>query len=207
MKKALKITGITLLSVFILLLVIPFLFKGKIINLVKEEVGKTVDANIQFPDISISLIKNFPNINVTLDQFSISGKGAFDKDTLMTVKKISLTLDLMSVIKGDQYEIRKIIIDKPFINLKVLADSSANWYIVKKEPTKQGQAQADTSSAFNISMKSFKINDAVVIYDDKPNKTYANVAGLNFSLSGDLSAESTSLTTESIIKALTIDYG
>lgn len=207
MKKALKITGIAILSVFILLLVIPLLFKGKIINVVKEEVGKTVDARIEFPDISISFIKNFPNLNVTLDQFSVAGKGRFNEDTLLTVKKISLTLDIMSVIKGEQYVIKKILIDEPVINLKVLGDSTANWDIVKMEPSKQDETSSDTSSAFSIAMNNFRINNATIVYEDKPNKTSASIAGLEFTLSGDLSAGTTTLKTESVINSLTVDYG
>lgn len=60
MKKVLKITGITLLVLLLVLFTLPFLFKGKIISLVKSEINKTINARVDFSDIDISLIRRFP---------------------------------------------------------------------------------------------------------------------------------------------------
>jgi Na+-transporting methylmalonyl-CoA/oxaloacetate decarboxylase gamma subunit len=53
----LKITGITLVVIFLLLLVLPVLFKGKIIEIAKNEINKTMNAKVDFSRLSLSFIK------------------------------------------------------------------------------------------------------------------------------------------------------
>ena len=53
MKKVLKITGIILLAIIAILFAIPFLFKGKIIKVVKSEINKNINAKVDFSHIDI----------------------------------------------------------------------------------------------------------------------------------------------------------
>jgi hypothetical protein len=103
MKKFLKISGISLLSVFIILLALPFLFKGKIIQSLKEETNKSINAKVNFSDdIGLSLIKSFPKLQLDIRQLSIVGVDTFKNDTLAYLPELSITMNLMSVIKGDK---------------------------------------------------------------------------------------------------------
>ena len=88
MKKFLKISGISLLVLLLLLIAAPFLFKGKIINLIKTEAKKNLNATLNFnDDISLSLIKNFPKLSIGINELSIIGKDTFKGDTLIYFKK------------------------------------------------------------------------------------------------------------------------
>jgi hypothetical protein len=48
MKKILKYTGITLGVIFLLLLIAPFLFKGKIVDAVKQAANDNLNASVNF---------------------------------------------------------------------------------------------------------------------------------------------------------------
>lgn len=207
MKKALKITGIVLVVVLILLLTLPYLFRGKIMSLAKEEAAKSVNATIDFDHLSLSLFRSFPDFSFAVDHFSVVGQGQFEGDTLLKVQNLTLTLDLFSVINGNQYEIKKISISKPVINLIVMADSSANWDIAKTKGSTGGAAQQDTASAFKMAIRKFEVRDARISYTDQPNKTVAIADGINFELSGDLSSETTTLSLSSTIEAVLAEYG
>jgi hypothetical protein len=205
MKKTFKIIGIVVVVLLGVLITLPWLFKDKITDIVKEEAGKSLEAKIDFGDFGVSLIRNFPNFSLSLEDLTISGKGKFENDTLLKVEKIALTLDLMSVIKGEQYSVKRIAIDKPQVHLKVLTDSSANWNITKADTaTKQ---ESDPASSFKVALNEFSINGATIVFDDKSAKTYAEIIDLNFKLHGDLTSEKTTLNISTSIASLFADYG
>jgi len=52
MKKALKITGISFLALLLIIIALPFIFKGKIIELVKTETNNMLNAKVDFGDFS-----------------------------------------------------------------------------------------------------------------------------------------------------------
>lgn len=58
MKKILKWTGISIGGIFLLLLVLPFFFKGKIVEAVKQAANDNLNAVVNFDGVSLSLIRN-----------------------------------------------------------------------------------------------------------------------------------------------------
>jgi hypothetical protein len=72
LKKILKISGITLLALLVILFVAPFIFKGKIIKIVKQEINKSINAKVDFADLDLSFFRRFPRVSVALMWPSIS---------------------------------------------------------------------------------------------------------------------------------------
>src|SRR3954471_22408884 len=102
MKKLLKWIGIIILVLLVLIITLPIIFKGKIVALVKEEANKNLNAKVDFGDFSLSLIRSFPNFSLSMENLSVINLAPFDGDTLVFAKDLAITIDLMSVIKGDQ---------------------------------------------------------------------------------------------------------
>ena len=76
---------------FALLLVLtPLLFEGKLIDLVKRTANNNINATLDFKDADLSLIRNFPNLRLQLEDFYILNKAPFSGDTLVSAKKIDL---------------------------------------------------------------------------------------------------------------------
>src|SRR5690554_4835775 len=113
MKKLLKILVITLVVMFLILLILPFAFKGKIIEIIKTEANKSIRAKVEFEDVNLSLIRNFPNLAVGIEHLSIAGVEEFEGDTLASMDKLSLVVDIMTVIKGDNIRVKKIDLNRP----------------------------------------------------------------------------------------------
>ncbi len=67
MKKIMKYTGIVLLSLLVLAFLIPVFFKGKIVRLVKAEINKTIEAKVDFKNVSISLFRHFPKLSIGIN--------------------------------------------------------------------------------------------------------------------------------------------
>ena len=77
-KKILKWLGILLLLLIIFIIAAPFIFKGKIISFVKEEVNKTLNAKVDFGDFDLTLLSSFPNFSLSIDKVSVANIGEFE---------------------------------------------------------------------------------------------------------------------------------
>lgn len=206
MNKSFKVIVIVLAAILALLIILPFAFKGKIFTAVKDAANKSLNAKVEFTDLKVSLIRNFPNLNLRLYDLSIEGVGDFKSDTLAAIPKLSVSINLMSIIRGDTYKVRGIVIDDPKIYLKVLADGRANWDIMKEDTT----AVTDTTkvpSKFDVSLKKLIINNGILIYNDASLDAHVLAEGINHTMRGDLSEDNTDLDTKTSIDKLDVDYG
>ncbi len=208
MKKALMITAVSIGLLLIALLVTPLLFKDKILNQIKTEANNQLNATVDFDnDISLSLIKNFPNFTLGISKLSIIGKEEFSSDTLVSWDDFEATIDIMSVISGEQIIIKKIWLNQPRINAMVLANGKANWDIVKTDSTAP-QNPADTApSNFKLGLKQLKIDNATIAYNDDNLKMNSNISGFDLDMGGDFTQDEFLLQLVSKIKSLSVSYG
>jgi len=135
MKKFLKIAGITLLVIFLLLLVLPFIFKGKIMNLAKNEINKMMNAKVDFDRLSLSFIRSFPNASISLDNFYIAGVNEFEGDTLFRAANVSATVNIKSFFGSTGYEISKVGVNDAKLHAIVLKNGKVNWDVMKVDST------------------------------------------------------------------------
>ena len=206
MKKFLKILFIVIIVILVLLIAIPFLFKDQILEKVKEEINKNLNARVEFAEFKLSLIKKFPNLNVALNEISVVGVDEFDEDTLAYLNSFSIVVDLMSVIKGDAYKVKSIILDNPIVLAKVLENGMANWDIAKETEEEEPDTTTSKPLDLKVKLKKFKINNAYIIYDDKSLDVLASLENLNFTLKGDLAMDFSTLDIFTSIKFVNIAY-
>ena len=100
-KKILKWGGITLLFLIVAMIAIPFFFKDTIKEKVIEMANENLKANIALQDVDISLFKNFPKAQVTLNDFVLVNKEPFIGDTLFAAKHIDVTLSVKDLLAGN----------------------------------------------------------------------------------------------------------
>ncbi len=207
MKLFFKIFGIVVAVILVLMIAIPYFFRDQIVEKIKEEINKNVNATVDFNDFGLSLFRSFPDFNFRIEGLSVVNKEPFNGDTLAFLPGFELTLDLMSVIRGEAYQVNKIGLKNPFINLLVKEDGAANWDITipSEEPETVAEPEAETS-AFVIKLKEVTISGGRLIYDDKSLATLAIIDGLDHTLSGDFTLDFTSLDTYTTIQHLTVFY-
>ena len=100
-KKIFKWGGITLLLLIIAMIAIPIFFKDTIKEKVIEMANENLKANIALQDVDISLFKNFPKAQVTLNDFVLVNKEPFVGDTLFAAKHIDVTLSIKDLLAGN----------------------------------------------------------------------------------------------------------
>lgn len=194
-KKVLKITGISLIIILITLIVLPFVFKDKILQMVKDEINKNLYAKVDFNSFDVGIFKTFPDLYVELNKLTVVGINEFDNDTLINVPQFTANLNLLSVF-SDQIKIKSIKIEKPQVNLIVLKDGKANWDIVKESSDTTSAETDTTASNFSLALKKLLVNKALVSYVDESMDMSFTCRNFDFILKGDLTAERTLLKSE-----------
>ncbi|MBP9688213.1 MAG: AsmA family protein [Bacteroidia bacterium] len=207
MKKTFIIISVVLAILFGTLILVPFLFKDKIVELVKQQANNNINANVNFNnDISLSLIKNFPNFTIGIKDLSVVGIEDFDGDTLISWANMEATVDVMSVINGDQIKVRKILLESPIVHALVLNNGKANWDIAKADTTTQ--TITDTAQTkFNLSLNSLEVTNANIVYDDKVGNIYTNLSAMDYNMTGDFTQDIFNLSILSSIKQFNMAYG
>lgn len=208
MKKILKITGIVLGIILILMIVLPFAFKGKIEGIVKKEGNKMLNAQFDFRSLNISLFKNFPKASVTLNDFWLKGINEFENDTLVKSGQLTASIDIMSLFGDAGYDIGKISARDTWAKAIILPDGKANWDIMKESATTEtAETTTEEESPFRIQLRNVTINNLNVIYDDRQGNMYADVKKLDAKMSGDLGSERTTLKIDTDIKSVSYKMG
>jgi hypothetical protein len=203
MKKFLKIFFGVVGGLLLLLIILPFFFVGTIEKKMKEEINKQLNATVAWDDVSLSLLRHFPDVSVGVEKLSVVGKGQFEKDTLAAVENFNVTVDLKSAF-GDNFKIKSIAIDQLLVNAICAADSSVNWDIML--PSQEPEAPADTtSSSFMANLQSLQITNSRVYYIDRTMNLVTAIEGLDANMSGDLGASTTDLEIQASVKKLMVE--
>jgi hypothetical protein len=189
------------------IIIVPYFFKDKLIELIKQQVNKNINATVNFNNnIGLSLIKNFPNLTLNLEDLSVICRDDFEGDTLISWNNIEATVDLKSIINGEQIIIRKIVLESPNINAKVLANGKTNWDITKSDSSKTTITDT-TQTKFNLSLKKLEINNANITYNDKAMGINTHLSGMDYDMTGDFTQDIFELNILSSVKQLDISYG
>ncbi|MDA3942390.1 MAG: AsmA family protein [Bacteroidetes bacterium] len=205
MKKFLKILAIVIAFVFVLILILPFFFKSEIVKLVKKELNSQVNAKIDFEDASLSMLRQFPDFTLDLNELSVVGNPPFQEDTLLLLESLSLRIDVLKAFNGN-FELKAVKLIQPILKLKVLEDGAVNWDIALAATDTEQMASEPDTSTFELKLKKLTIEDGFVLYDDKSMNMITRVDGLDATIRGALSTDQSEISTQLKIKSLNVNY-
>ena len=195
MKKLFKIIGLVLLSVIVLLIVTPFLFQNQMKEAVKSLLNDTVNAQIDFETVDLSLLSSFPNANVTVGNLKIVNQKAFKGDTLCSVHSISFDLPIKELFKNESdgpLVINSIEIDEAILLIKSDEFGNTNYDISKE--TEDVSTVNDRN--FKLNIEDYAIRNSTVTYIDETSNTVVNITKLNHSGKGNFSSDFSDLQTK-----------
>ncbi|KAA2218504.1 AsmA-like C-terminal region-containing protein [Maribacter flavus] len=196
MKKILKIVGIILVLIIALLVSIPFFLEAKIGDIIRNNVNSSVNATLDFSDAKLSLIRSFPNAEVSLKDVSLVNKAPFEGDTLFASKEVSLSMGVMQLLKssGEPISISRLQVDKALLHIKLDEAENANYDIALESETTGAETASDTEG-FSFNMESYEINDSKILYDDFSTGIHLEIDAMNHKGTGDLSLATSELDT------------
>jgi vacuolar-type H+-ATPase subunit H len=205
MKKYFKILAAIILAILLLIVALPFVFQNKIVQIVKDEINQSVNAKVDFGSARLSLIRSFPDFSLSLNDLSIIGNEPFESDTLFLTDNLRVTIDVKSVFRGSPYEIKRINLNNPELNLLVLADGSYNWDIMLPDDDPVEELTPD-DDPLTMNIKALNIKNGRVIYDDAEIEFITRIEGLDGRISGNLSTGLSDLYSEAKAKNLVVIY-
>ncbi|MBK7106322.1 MAG: AsmA family protein [Ignavibacteriae bacterium] len=204
MKKVFKVVGVIFVLLLIAILVLLFFFKSQITDLIKQEANKKLNATLNFNDVGLNLISDFPNLSLSLNDLAIVNKAPFEGDTIFSSSNLGFSIDLMSVISGDKIKINSFNLDDPKIFVYILKDSSANYNIFPEEEITDTVKKSDEQN-ISIDINSYEIKNGQIAYIDQTSNMVAAIKGLNHSGDGDFSQESFILNIKTSVDELTFE--
>ncbi|MFD1631606.1 AsmA-like C-terminal region-containing protein [Pseudopedobacter beijingensis] len=205
LKKTLIIIAVVFGIFIIAAACIPLFFKDTIVEKVKTSINNNVNAKVSFNDLDLTIISSFPKLGIQLNDLKVVGIDSFATDTLANIKSLKVNLNIMSVIKGDKYEINSVDLREPKIYARVLKSGKANWDIMKPDTTEKAPGDT-TPTNFKAALKKYSIEKGNVVYDDASMNFYLAMDNLNHSGKGDFTQDLFVLDTDSEIEKLTLKY-
>ncbi len=195
LRKTLKIIGITLLVLIAAAFLIPVLFKKQITTLVKKEINKSLVANVDFKDVSLSLFRHFPKISISLDELTVIGTNEFAKDTLLAAKTLDASVNLISAIKGKDIKVYGVFLESPRIHALMNKEGKANWDIARADD--DTTSLTDTSaSEFKMNLQKYEIKNGYLYYKDETADISTEISNFDHEGSGDFTADIFTLKTK-----------
>ena len=199
LKKILKIIGVLILLLVVALFAAPFLFKDQIKTKISEAINAKVDAKVSFAEADLSLFKNFPNANVTLEKLVIINKAPFQGDTLISLGELNLKMSIKELFKGknEAIAIDGISSKNGLINIIFNKDGIANYDIALKD---EKTIDDGKSSPLSLKIQNYKVENFKLRYFDESSKIKMVIDSLNHEGTGDFTAQKLDLVTKSTAK-------
>ncbi len=205
MKKILLVLFVIVMLLVAAIAVLPYFFKDDVVNYLKNE---TINGKLEFnEDISIGLISSFPDLNVSIKDIKITNNAPFEGETLLDLKELNMTIDLMRIINGN-IEVKSVDLIEPKIRVLVMANETANYDIAlpSEDETETEDETTEDADAFSFKIESFTISNGYIEYFDTSLATYTTLSGFNFSMSGEFNEESMAIKTMTTADVFDLDF-
>ena len=199
LKKILKIILIIILLFAVTLFAAPYFFKDQIQAKITQAINNKVNAKVSFANADLSLFKNFPNANVTLDKLVIINKAPFEGDTLVSLGELNLKMSIKELFKGkdEAMNIDGITSKNGLINIIFNKDGISNYDIALKDKNNKDDGK---SSPLSLKIQDYRIENFRFKYFDESSKIKMVIDSLNHEGTGNFAAQKLDLVTKSTAK-------
>ena len=172
MKKALKITGITLAILVGLLIVVTGITiavitsSGRLTKILNHYAPQVVNCETKLGNASLTLVKTFPNIGLEIEHVAlINPMEGSPSDTLANIDDVTLVLDIKKLLRQKKIEVSQCVLDRAFVNIYTDAEGNSNLNVFN---TKEDTDTISDPFDYHVDLQeiSFK-NSTAYITDDR----------------------------------------
>ncbi|MGY5850074.1 AsmA family protein [Salegentibacter sp. F14] len=203
MRKVFKIFGIILLVLLIILVGAPLIFEAQIKDYVRKTINQNVNAKVEFADINLSLLRNFPQATVVVEDFKVINKAPFEGDTLALGEELLLEMSIKELFKSNQEAKRldQLKLNSAYINILTDSLGNNNYDIAIKDSA----STSDSTAGFSFELQHYEINDSHIKFWDEGQDLLLDIEDLNHEGTGDFSLTESELETKSVAM-VSLDY-
>lgn len=198
LKKILRYTLYIFVALFLVALLLPYVFKDKLMTFLKEDINKSLLATVDFHDASLSFIKSFPDVLVSIDSLSVTGQDQFDGIVLYKADKTSIDISLSSLF-GDNIvpKINDIVLIRPEINIVTIDETNANYLISK---------DTSSTSQYTLQLDHYSVQNGKISYQDNTMDLFMVMQNVSHEGNGDFTQDIFDLRTTTHIDTLNVKF-
>ena len=170
------------------------MFQSQIKGMVKTFINENLNAKVEFSDVSLSLLKSFPQAYVEVSDLVITNYEPFKDETLATAKSLSFSMSVKELFKSADegaIVVNTITLNEALLTLKTNSVGIVNYDIVKERPN------ASESSSFAFDIDQYSINKSALTYIDEESKMIVHISELNHTGTAKITSDISELDTKS----------
>jgi hypothetical protein len=171
-------------------------------SLVDKVARSNVDGDVKFSSINASMVRSFPYLNVTIEDFSITypherfneydtlararlfsklGRAA-EADTLASFRNLSASVNYLSLLRG-RFRIRRATLENPRIFLRQYDSTAANWNLFTINDSETDSTSSGKIPSISVGKASLEGNP-FVMYFNQADTISGNIKMRSMSFSG-----------------------
>ena len=185
MKKALKITLISLASIVGLFLVtvgivcLMVFTPARLTKIVNKEVPKFITCNFHIDKAELTLFKTFPYVGLDIHQVTLlNPMFCSPSDTLLHVDNCTAAINLRELLKNNKIEVRTLQLEDGYANLFINKAGQNNFTIFKTDTT------STTEFNYAVDLQKISTKNVRVKFTDVQDGLVADLTGLDMLLKG-----------------------
>ncbi len=203
-RKLLRALAGVFVLILVLMIAVPWLFKDRIVAELKQAANAQLNAEVDFSDARLSLFRHFPDLQLSIRELRITGKGPFAGVPLAQIEALHLRIDLLSVLRSNRpIAIERATLSRPEMRILILPDGQANYDITLPDTA----ASTAAPTPFAIELHRYDIRQGRLYYEDRQADLRVEAVGLTHGGSGRFTESVFDLHTQTRIDSLTVVSG
>lgn len=192
-KKTLKISGITLGTVLLVLLVaIAFVINfivtpKKLTPVVLDAANQTLNAHLDMESVELTFFSTFPQFRLKVKNGSLVSKALNDSswcktDSLLSFKECVLTVNPIAYLTENRIVVHNLSLEEVAVYAYRNKTGKANWEVTRASVDTIPADTASTDFNSEIDIRNIELKHANLVFDDRNTDIYSRIDDANLKL-------------------------
>ena len=192
-KKTLKISGITLGTVLLVLLVaiacvINFIVTPKKLTpVVLDAANQTLNAHLDMESVELTFFSTFPQFGLKVKNGSLVSKALNDSswcktDSLLSFKECVLTVNPIAYLTENRIVVHNLSLEEVAVYAYRNKTGKANWEVTRASVDTIPADTASTDFNSEIDIRNIELKHANLVFDDRNTDIYSRIDDANLKL-------------------------
>lgn len=192
-KKTLKISGITLGTVLlVLLVVIAFVINfivtpKKLTPVVLDAANQTLNAHLDMESVELTFFSTFPQFGLKVKNGSLVSKALNDSswcktDSLLSFKECVLTVNPIAYLTENRIVVHNLSLEEVAVYAYRNKAGKANWEVTRASTDTIPADTASTDFNSEIDIRNIELKHANLVFDDRNTDIYSRIDDANLKL-------------------------
>ena len=192
-KKTLKISGITLGTVLLVLLVaIAFVINfivtpKKLTPVVLDAANQTLNAHLDMESVELTFFSTFPQFGLKVKNGSLVSKALNDSswcktDSLLSFKECVLTVNPIAYLTENRSVVHNLSLEEVAVYAYRNKAGKANWEVTRASADTIPADTASTDFNSEIDIRNIELKHANLVFDDRNTDIYSRIDDANLKL-------------------------